>query len=107
MIFNDVIVVPEDASPTDATPSDASLGDNVGSDDYSQFEGVYRGIDAYSTDYRLYTVNLTQVPTTVAQQAYALELEIRNLLLIFICFYCLLKIYGMIKNTFINFFGRD
>ena len=97
----------ESASPTDASVTDASLDQNVGSNDYSQFEGIFRGIDSNTTDYRLYTVNVTQAPSTVAQQSYALELEIRNLLLIFICLYCLLKIYGMIKNTFINFFGRD
>ena len=97
----------------EATSTDASIQDlidvlnersNSGTEVY---EDVYRGIDAYTTDYRLYTVNVTQAPTTLGEQSYALELEIRNLLLILIFLILLFRVYGMIKNTFTTFFGRD
>lgn len=60
---------------------------------------------ATSTDSKLYTVETTVAPTTSAQQATAILLDIRNLVLLFFLTYVTLTFYRMLKTTINSFMG--
>lgn len=60
------------------------------------------------TDATLYTVGIAnKEPLTTAEQSAVYLLEIRNLILIFVLSYVVLNLYSKIKNTFVNFFGKE
>lgn len=79
-----------------ATPTDSES--NVYNNEPVEF--------ASSTDSTLYTVQYVSEPLSVAEQDTAILLEIRNILLIFLLAWLVLKLYQMLKNTIINFFER-
>lgn len=59
------------------------------------------------TDSHLYTVGVeNDTPLTSAEQSAVYLLEIRNLLLIFLCIFVLFTIYSKLKNTIYTLLGR-
>lgn len=88
-----------------STDIDDSSVDIASSSDSSE---VYEVDYSDSTDSHLYTVTVqNDQPLTVAEQSTVYLLEIRNILLIFLLSWLLLSFYSKIKNTFVNYFGKE
>lgn len=74
----------------------------------SDADQVYKVEYSSETDANLYTVQVVNgEPLTTAEQSAVYLLEIRNLILIFVLCYVVLNLYSKIKNTFVNFFGKE
>ena len=74
----------------------------------SDADEVFQVEYSSETDASLYTVQVVNdTPLTTAEQSAVYLLEIRNLILIFVLCYVVLNLYSKLKNTFVNFFGKE
>lgn len=66
-------------------------------DDYVEFSSA--------TDSAYYTVGVSALPTTSAEQNTIYLLDVRNILLLFLFTYFIFNTYRMLKNTLISYLG--
>lgn len=99
----------EDTDTDIATSSDA---DEVEIEDSYHGDYLYPGlnyddcVDYTRTDGHLYTVKLVRAPENTLESLFLIGLEIRNLMLIFVCSWLIITLCSKIKSTFLSFFGR-